>query len=74
MVPISTYVVLAIYLGFGLLELWRSDLFKKREQTRDDAVVEVASTVILLGLTQPAIVLLVARMSTCWRMRLCGTE
>lgn len=59
MVPISTYVVLAIYLGFGLLELWRSDLFKKREQTRDDAVVEVASTVILLGLTQPAIVLLV---------------
>ncbi len=59
MVPTSTYVVLAIYLGFGLLEWWRSDLFRKNEQTRDDAVVEVVGTTVLLGLTQPLIVLLV---------------
>jgi sterol desaturase/sphingolipid hydroxylase (fatty acid hydroxylase superfamily) len=59
MVPTSTFVVLAIYLGFGLLEWWRSDLFRKREQTRDDAVVEVVGTTVLLGLTQPLIVLFV---------------
>jgi len=51
----STIAIIAIYLGFALLELLRSDLFRKREQTRDDAGVEVGSTVFLLGVTQPAI-------------------
>jgi sterol desaturase/sphingolipid hydroxylase (fatty acid hydroxylase superfamily) len=55
--PASTIAVLAIYFGFVLLELWRSNLFGKPEQTRDDGIVEVVSTVILLGATQPAILL-----------------
>ena len=51
----STLAILAIYLGFALLELWRSNLFAKPEQTRDDGIVEAVSIVALLGLTQPAI-------------------
>ncbi|WP_088309146.1 sterol desaturase family protein [Novosphingobium sp. B 225] len=55
--PMSTWAVLGVYLTFALIELLRTRLFAKPGQTRDDAVVEVASTVILLALTQPAIVL-----------------
>ena len=51
----STIVILMIYLGFALLELWRSNLFGKEEQTRDDGIVEVVSTVMLLGVTQPLV-------------------
>ena len=43
--PTSTYVVLAIYMAFGLLELFRTRLFSKNEQTRNDGIVEVISTV-----------------------------
>ena len=53
--PASTIAVLAIYLGFVLLELWRSNLFGKPEQTRDDGIVEVVSTIVLLGITQPTV-------------------
>ena len=53
--PASTIAILAIYLGFILLELWRSNLLSKPEQTRDDGIVELVSTVVLLGLTQPAV-------------------
>lgn len=53
--PTSTIAILAIYLGYALVELWRSNLFSKAEQTRDDAIVEIVSTITLLGLTQPAI-------------------
>lgn len=53
--PASTYVILAIYLGFIGLELWRSNFFAKAEQTRDDGIVELVSTTVLLGLTQPTI-------------------
>ena len=59
----STIVILAIFFGFALLELWRSGLFRKPEQTRDDAVVEVVSTIVLLGLTQPAILFISAWLS-----------
>lgn len=55
--PTSTIAILTIYFGFALLELWRSNLFGKNEQTRDDGIVEVVSTVFLLGVTQPAILL-----------------
>ncbi|MEE1876684.1 sterol desaturase family protein [Altererythrobacter litoralis] len=48
--------VLGIYIGFALLELWRSNLFAKDEQTRDDGIVEGVSMVVLIGFTQPAIV------------------
>jgi sterol desaturase/sphingolipid hydroxylase (fatty acid hydroxylase superfamily) len=60
MIPASTYAVVAIYLGFMLLEWWRTDLFHKPEQTRDDAVVEVVGSAVLLGLTQPLIVVMVS--------------
>jgi sterol desaturase/sphingolipid hydroxylase (fatty acid hydroxylase superfamily) len=53
--PTSTFAILAIYLGFALLELWRSNLFAKDEQTREDGIVELVSTVTLLGLTQPLV-------------------
>ena len=53
----STIAVIAIYLGFALLELWRSDLFGKKEQTRDDGIVEVVSMTMLLAITQPAVLL-----------------
>lgn len=51
----ATMAIIAIYIGFGLLELWRSNLFGKAEQNRDDAIVEAISTVVLLIVTQPAI-------------------
>ena len=56
--PSSTLAILAIYLGFALLELWRSNLFAKPEQTRDDGIVEAVSIIVLLGLTQPAVLFL----------------
>jgi sterol desaturase/sphingolipid hydroxylase (fatty acid hydroxylase superfamily) len=53
--PSYSIVILAIYLGFGLLELWRSNLFAKGEQTRDDGIVEAVSMIVLLVVTQPLI-------------------
>lgn len=53
--PIATWVVIAIYLAFGLIEFLRSDLFSKSEQCRDDGIVEVISTTLLLVVTQPLI-------------------
>jgi sterol desaturase/sphingolipid hydroxylase (fatty acid hydroxylase superfamily) len=53
--PTYSIVILAIYLGFGLLELWRSDLFSKGEQTRDDGIVEAVSMAVLLVVTQPMV-------------------
>jgi len=57
--PISTYAVIAIYVAFGLLELFRTRLFSKNEQTRDDGIVEIISTILLLVVTQPAILIFV---------------
>ncbi|ABC64904.1 sterol desaturase family protein [Erythrobacter litoralis] len=53
--PTASFVVLAIYAGFGLLELWRSNLFSKAEQTRDDGIVEIVSMTMLVVVTQPAV-------------------
>lgn len=53
--PAATWAVIAIYFSFGLLELLRSDLLSKPEQTRNDAVVETVSTAMLLLVTQPLI-------------------
>ncbi|WP_095012138.1 sterol desaturase family protein [Tsuneonella mangrovi] len=58
--PHSTLAVVAIYLGFALLELVGSNLFGKQEQTRDDGIVEIISMTMLLAVTQPAIVVAVA--------------
>jgi sterol desaturase/sphingolipid hydroxylase (fatty acid hydroxylase superfamily) len=57
--PVATWVVIAIYFGFGLLELFRSNLFSKPGQCRDDAIVEVVSTVLLVVVTQPLIIVAV---------------
>ncbi|WP_422059964.1 sterol desaturase family protein [Sphingopyxis sp.] len=55
----SSLIVAIIYLGFGLLELARTRLFAKAEQSRDDGIVEIVSTLALTILTQPAILLVV---------------
>ncbi|MFZ1741570.1 MAG: sterol desaturase family protein [Pontixanthobacter sp.] len=56
----STIVILMIFFGYALIELWRSNLLRKSEQTRDDGIVELISTFTLLILTQPAILFLSA--------------
>lgn len=61
--PASTVAILVIYLGYALVELWRSNLFSKTEQTRDDGIVELVSTFVLLGLTQPAVLFLSASLA-----------
>ena len=53
--PTETIAIIAIYLGFAGLELWRSDLFSKQEQTRDDGIVEAISMTVLLAITQPSV-------------------
>lgn len=53
-------VILAIFAGFGLLELWRTHLFSKSEQTRDDGIVEIVSMAALTIFTQPMILFLSA--------------
>lgn len=53
-------VILAIFAGFGLLELWRTHLFSKSEQTRDDGIVEIVSIAALTIFTQPMILFLSA--------------
>ena len=57
--PISNWIVIAIYITFGLVEFLRSDLFRKPEQCRNDGIVETVSTILLLTVTQPGIILLV---------------
>ncbi|ANY18786.1 Fatty acid hydroxylase superfamily protein [Tsuneonella dongtanensis] len=54
--PSYTIAILAVYFGFALLELVRSNLFAKPEQTRNDAIVEAVSMIVLLAVTQPAVV------------------
>lgn len=53
----ANLLIVAIYLSFGALELLRSDLFGKAEQTRNDGIVELISTVLLFSVTQPLIIL-----------------
>ena len=55
--PASTIAVIGIYLGFALAELWRSNLFSKQEQTRNDGIVEAVSMTMLLAVTQPTVLL-----------------
>ncbi|MDE2411271.1 MAG: sterol desaturase family protein [Sphingomonadales bacterium] len=55
----SSWVAVAILIGFGLLELLRTDLFAKPEQCRHDGIVETVSTVLLIVFTQPMILLAV---------------
>lgn len=52
----SSWLVVGIYIAFGLLELVRSNLLSKPEQCRNDGIVEAVSTVLLLTVTQPMII------------------
>lgn len=61
--PASTLAIVAIYLGFALLELWRSNLFSKEEQSRDDGIVEAISMTMLLAVTQPTVLLLAGKIA-----------
>jgi sterol desaturase/sphingolipid hydroxylase (fatty acid hydroxylase superfamily) len=74
--PATTIAIIAIYLGFALLELLRTGLLAKPEQTRDDGIVESVSMALLLGVTQPAIVVasaaLAARLAPQWAGALSG--
>lgn len=55
----SSLMVLGIYLTFGLLELIWTRLFAKDEQSRHDGIIEIVSTLMLLVITQPMILLAV---------------
>ena len=50
-------VILCIYFGFCALEFIKSGFFNKENQRTKDAVVEIISTLCLLVITQPAILL-----------------
>ena len=52
-------IIAAIFVGFAILELFFSDLLRKPRQRPEDAVVEIVGTVMLLAVTQPAILLVV---------------
>lgn len=49
--------IVSIFVVFGLLEFLRTQLFNKPEQTRDDALVEIIGSFVLLVITQPGIIL-----------------
>lgn len=65
--PTENWVIVGIFTAFALLELVRSNLLHKREQTRDDWIVELVSTVMLLAVTQPLILLAVDRVLSAWQ-------
>uniref|UniRef100_UPI0024920EBE hypothetical protein n=1 Tax=Janibacter hoylei TaxID=364298 RepID=UPI0024920EBE len=50
------YAILGTFLFFGLLELFRTNLFNKPDQTRKDAIVEIVGSLVLTLLTQPFII------------------
>jgi sterol desaturase/sphingolipid hydroxylase (fatty acid hydroxylase superfamily) len=58
----STFAVIGIYIAFGIIELFRSNLFGKAEQSRHDGIVEVISAIMVLVITQPTILLFVQYM------------
>ncbi|MBU7589772.1 MAG: sterol desaturase family protein [Sphingopyxis terrae] len=62
----SSLIVVAIYGGFCLLELIRTRLFAKPEQSRHDGIIEIVSTFTLLIATQPAILLIVGALGHAW--------
>lgn len=49
----ETLAVLGIFFSFLILEAIFTGLTRKPGQTRDDAIVEIFSTIILVGITQP---------------------
>jgi sterol desaturase/sphingolipid hydroxylase (fatty acid hydroxylase superfamily) len=50
--------IIAIFVVFAVAEALKHGFFRKPNEVRSDAIVEVVSTVLLLGVTQPAILLM----------------
>lgn len=50
-------IIIGLYVAFAIAEAIRTGFFKKEGQTSDDAKVEIVSTLMLLAVTQPAILL-----------------
>jgi len=50
-------IIIGLYVAFAIAEAIRTGFFKKVGQTSDDAKVEIISTLMLLAVTQPAILL-----------------
>lgn len=48
-------VVLSIFFMFAILEILFTKFFRKPGQTRSDAIVEIISTLTLVGVTQPLV-------------------
>lgn len=48
--------ILSIFIGFIVLEIIFSRFFSQKNQTRDDAIVEVVGTLMLTIITQPLII------------------
>jgi sterol desaturase/sphingolipid hydroxylase (fatty acid hydroxylase superfamily) len=55
MMKTPSMMILAVYLGFALFELLRTNLFHKKDQTHMDGWVEGISTVALIGFIQPTV-------------------
>ena len=70
--PASSLVVMSIYVAFGVLEFFLSDLFAKKEQGRNDGIVEIVSTFVLLVVTQPSIIFFVNYLGTIFAPHLQG--
>lgn len=70
--PGYVYAILGIYFGFAILELVWTRLLSKPEQTRDDGIVETVSTVMLLTVTQPAIIFTAALLMSLFAPQLQG--
>ena len=70
--------ITGIFLVFGLLEFFRTRLFSKPEQTRDDAFVEIIGSFVLLTLTQPGIFLatqfILGSVAPQWQDALAGSD
>lgn len=54
----ETLVIVCIFLGFILLEIAFSKFFNKKGQKKEDAVVELFSSSVLILLTQPLVLLM----------------
>ena len=68
--------IVCVYLGFAVLEAFRSDLFRKPGQRRLDWIVELVATLGLLTLIQPAILFasgaLLTALAPQWQGALAG--
>lgn len=51
------YFIFLILLGFATAEFFFTSLFKKPEQRRKDAIVEAVGSFVVLGVTQPLVML-----------------